>query len=538
MIDAATLENDRAGLRERWYREGFYRRETLSQALQTAAAKHPRTRFCFHSEAGVVETTTAEICAEAWLLAGALYTFGVRAGDVLAIQLPSWRETAVLYVAAIHAGATILPVVHTYGPAELDFILRQSGAKWLVVPDRWRNVDYLERCARTKAAENLSGIIVVGESTPPRGVTWSDLRRLGTPEFPRPQQDPDALCVLLYTSGTTSDPKGVRHTHNTIRSEWEIPFLADSGPYLNPFPAGHIAGFNFMLRPMICAVPVVFLERWEPHAAAELIERYRVTQTGGTPYFLLTLMEAGQSDGRDLSSIKSYSLGATGVTNDHVRLTDKMGWSGGRSYGLTEHSTVTRTHPTMSFEQRANTDGKVQPGTEIRIVDENGFDLPAGEEGEILTRGPELFVGYTDSALDLQAFLPGGWFRTGDIGRCDPEEYLTITDRKKDIIIRGGENISSREVEGALERHPAVAEAAAVAMPDPLLGEKVCAYVVIRSGLDFTFETMTNHCHSIGLARHKTPERLILVPELPRNPAGKIRKEQLRGSLRSAISGR
>jgi cyclohexanecarboxylate-CoA ligase len=157
-----------------------------------------------------------------------------------------------------------------------------------------------------------------------------------------------------------------------------------------------------------------------------------------------------------------------------------------------------------------------------------------GGEGEILTRGPELFAGYTDAALDLLAFIPGGWVRTGDVGRCDAEGYLTITDRKKDIIIRGGENISSREVEEVLERHAAVVEAAAVSMPDARLGEKVCIYVVARPGLEFTFETMAEHCRGAGLARHKTPERLVLVSELPRNPAGKVRKEQLRAVFRKS----
>jgi len=532
-MDAVTLERDRAQLRERWYREGFFRRETLSAVLDTAAQVYPNTRFCFHSEAGILETTTAGICSEGRIIAGALYAMGVRTGDVICVQLPSWHETAVLYVAAIHVGATVLPVVHTNGSAELDFILRQSGSKWLAIPDRWRGVDYLERCARTNAAAQLKGIIVVGETRLPRGATWSELRELGTTDFPRPRQHADDLCVLLYTSGTTADPKGVRHTHNTIRSEWEIPMFPNSGPFLNPFPAGHIAGFNFMLRPMVCGVPMVFLERWEPHTAAELVERYGVTQTGGTPYFLLTMLEAAQHDGRDLSSIKAYSLGATGVTAEHVRLTDQLGWQGGRSYGLTEHSTVTRNHPTDSFEKRAFTDGKVQPGTEIRIIDEDGTDLPQGEEGEILTRGPELFAGYTDAALDLQAFVPGGWFRTGDLGRCEAGGYLTITDRKKDIIIRGGENISSREVEEVLERHAAVAEAAVVSMPDPRFGEKVCAYVVLRAGHEFAFEAMVRHCVDAGLARHKNPERLVCTTELPRNPSGKVRKEQLRRMLRT-----
>jgi acyl-CoA synthetase len=523
---------DRTQLRDRWYREGYYRVETLSQVLEAAARSHPETRFCFHGEKGLRESTTGEICAEARMLAGALNRAGVRCGDVMAIQLPSWYETAVLYVAAIHVGAVLLPIVHTYGPAELEFVLPQSGAKWLAVPDKWRSVDYLERCGRTPAVKNLKGVIVLGECSASWALPWAELRKLDTENYPRPAQHADDLCVLLYTSGTTAAPKGVRHSHNTIRAEWEIPFLANRGPYLNPFPAGHIAGFNFMLRPMVCGIPMVFLDRWDADVAAELVERYGVTQTGGTPYFLLSLLEAATRSSRDLSSIKSYSLGATGVTPEHVRLAESVGWGAGRSYGLTEHSTVTRTDPSMPFEKRAYTDGRIQPGSEIRILDESGCNLPVGKEGEILTRGPELFLGYTDPALDLESFLPDGWFRTGDIGCLDKDGYLTVTDRKKDIIIRGGENISSREVEEALGRHPAVADVAAVSMPDERYGERVCAFVVLLPDHQLDFDGMSRHCAQTGLARYKTPERLLLVPALPRNPAGKVRKDELRRRLR------
>ena len=224
--------------------------------------------------------------------------------------------------------------------------------------------------------------------------------------------------MLLYTSGTTARPKGVQHSHNTIRSEWEIPFLPNDGPYLNPFPAGHIAGFNFMLRPIICGVPMVFLDRWDAVAAAKLVAHFRVTQSGGTLSHAFPL-DAARRGGYDVSSIKAYGLGATGVTPELVRFADGA-WLGCRSsIGLTEHSTVTNHHPRMPLEKRACTDGLVQPGSEVRIVDEAMRDQPLGSDGEILTRGPELFIGYTDARLNEDYFAAGGWFRTGDLGRLD-----------------------------------------------------------------------------------------------------------------------
>jgi len=518
---------------EHWYRTGFYRTETLSQAMDRAVREHPHNQFHFHVGGVATTLTTAEIGRQGRRLAGALYTLGVRKGDVFAMQLPTRPETLVLYIAAIHAGATLLPIVHTYGPAELGFILRASRARWFAMPDRSGNIDFIERLAQAGELPDLERTIVLGETAPPRGVLFSDLVLCATADFPAPAQHADEVCVLLYTSGTTAAPKGVQHTHNTIRAEWDIPFFDNRGPYLNPFPAGHIAGFNYMLRPMVCGVPMVLLDRWDADLAAELVERHRVTQSGGTPFFLLSLIEAAERAGRDLSSLVHYGLGATGVSPEHVMLTEKYGFRGGRSYGLTEHSTVTKFEVDMPIERRAYTDGKLQPGSEVRIVDDNEHDLPRGAEGEILLRGPELFVGYTDPALNAASFTEDGWFRTGDIGTLDSDNYLTITDRKKDIIIRGGENISSREVEDIVGRHPAVLEVAAVAMPDPRYGEKVCVFTILRPGTSLTFEALTAHCATCGIAKHKIPEKLVIEADLPRTPSGKIKKATLRARLRA-----
>jgi acyl-CoA synthetase (AMP-forming)/AMP-acid ligase II len=318
-----------------------------------------------------------------------------------------------------------------------------------------------------------------------------------------------------------------------VGAEWQIPFIDGSGPYLTPFPAGHIAGFNFLLRPFVTGTDMVFMDRWDASLAAELVEHYRVRLSGGTPFHLQGLLEAATRDKRDLSSLASYGLGGTGVTPEHVELADRSGFAGTRAYGLTEHSTVSIGWRDSPFVERACTDGRVQPGSQVRIVDEMDRVLPVGSEGEILVRGPELFVGYTDPLLNAQAFTSDGWFRTGDIGKLDAANCLTITDRKKDIVIRGGENISSQEVERVLATHPAVRDVAVVARRDARYGETVCAVVVLHAGAELDLPAVQMHFANAGVARQKTPESLWVVADLPRTASGKVRK----GDLRTQVNG-
>ena len=445
--------------------------------------------------------------------------------------MPTAPETAALYIAALDIGAVLVPIVHIYGPAEVGFILRQSRARFLAVPDRWRGIDFLERVEAVGALPDLERVIVMGERAPAGGITLRDVETLGANGLAPPSTaapDPDDVCLLLYTSGTTAAPKGVQHTHRTVGAEWLIPFIDGEGPYLTPFPAGHIAGFNFLLRPFVTGTEMVFMDRWDAPLAAELVARHCVRLSGGTPFHLLGLLDAARQGGHDLSSLANYGLGGTAVTPDHVELADRAGMAGTRAYGLTEHSTVSVGWRDMPFEERAHTDGRVQPGSVVRIVDDAERDLPPGREGDILVRGPELFIGYTDPVLNAQAFTADGWFRTGDIGRLDGAGCLSITDRKKDIVIRGGENISSQEVERVLATHPAVRDVAVVAMPDARYGEKVCAFVVARAGHRLALAHVQSHFAAAGVARQKTPEALFIVDDLPRTASGKVRKADLR----------
>ena len=508
----------------------------LGTLLAQSVQARPTTRMQFYSEARARSATTSELLQAAHRLAKGLRAMGLQRGDAFAMQLPTAPETAVLYLAALEVGAVLVPIVHIYGPAEVGFILRDAKARFLAIPDRWRGIDFLERLAAIGPPPHLERVIVAGERTTAGAMTLREVEALGAhaaPWAPTPQPDPSDTCLLLYTSGTTASPKGVRHTHRTVAAEWLIPFIDGEGPYFTPFPAGHIAGFNFLLRPFVSGTDMVFIDRWDPALAAQLIERHRVRLSGGTPFHLQGILEAARHAGRDLSSLAGYGLGGTGVTPEHVEMADRAGIAGSRAYGLTEHSTVSVGWIDMPLSQRSHTDGRLQAGTEVRIADEHDRALPQGRDGDILVRGPELFIGYTDTALNAQAFTHDGWFRTGDIGRVDAFDCLTITDRKKDIVIRGGENISSQEVERVLATHPAVRDVAVVAMPDTRYGEKVCAFVVTRGGETLPLAEVQRHFDAAGVARQKTPEALFVIDELPRTASGKVRKADLRQRLQN-----
>jgi acyl-CoA synthetase (AMP-forming)/AMP-acid ligase II len=262
----------------------------------------------------------------------------------------------------------------------------------------------------------------------------------------------------------------------------------------------------------------VLMDAWDPQLAAELVAHHRVTASAGAPYYLASMIDAAEQRGHDLSSFTSYMVGAASVPPSLVERAELAGIPVYRAYGSSEHPVITTGCASDPLAKRAGTDGKTVPGAEIRLL----------EDGEIVSRGPDLFVGYTDARLDAESFLPDGWFCTGDIGRIDDDGFLTITDRKKDVIIRGGENIASKEVEDLLALHPSVVEAAVVGRPDPRYGERVAAFVRLRSDQTFTLDDARAHFAALGVARQKTPECVILVDELPRTASGKVRKVDLR----------
>ncbi len=459
---------------------------------------------------------------------------------MVAVQLPGSYEGAVIQAAVALCGAVLLPVVMIYGPREMDLLLRRSGAAAVVLPREHRGRPHADVVLGGLSARLALKLAVVADAgaTGHRAAGNSAIGYAGllaTPggTYREPHPDPGERAVLMYTSGTTAEPKGVQHSHRTLLAEATSPVYTLNGPgarHLGLFPPGHMAGLLSLLRILLLGTPTVIMRAWEADLAAKLIDRHAVTACGGAPVQLSGLLDRQASGTARLGPLREFLTGAAPVLPSLIRRAAAAGITAFRAYGRSEHPTVTAGTIAEPLGLRAETDGRPLPGNQVRLVDADGRDVPDGQPGEILTRGPELFTGYTDQALNEAAFLPGRWFRTGDIGRINASGHLTVTDRLKDIIIRGGENISAKEVEDLLITHPAVADVAVIAVPDPALGERVCAVVVARPGLTFDVEQAREHFAAAGAARQKTPEVVALVDELPRTPSGKVRKDVLRAA--------
>jgi acyl-CoA synthetase (AMP-forming)/AMP-acid ligase II len=521
------VEGDRAALVEQWYDAGFYGTTTVGEEIRRARSAGA---IVFSSDTEDVEHDIAEIRARSEALARGLRAIGMRPGDAVAIQLPTTPVSMAIAGAVWIAGGIVLPIVDIYGRHEVSHILHESATRFLVVPTVWRGREYAAEAVEW-FGDDLDAIIAIGENPPVGTVSEDDLALDGEPIDI--EGSPEDIALLVYTSGTTSEPKGVQHSHNTFLANGfrDVGDDSFSPTSLGTFPAGHIAGILSIVRPLLRGGTTVIMDRWSAKRAARLVEQYQVMASSGTPFYLATLLNEAEQDGRDISSLFAFLTGAAPVQPALLERAAKWGIISWRSYGSTEHPVISGGGPHHTEDQRHRTDGEVSPGVEVRILDEADNDLPVGAEGEIVVRGPKQFLGYRAPGLNDESFLAGFWYRTGDIGRLDQAGHLTITDRKKDVIIRGGENISSKEVEDVLMQHPAVSEIAVCSAPDEIFGESVCAFVLLRKGAALTLDDVRQHFEALGVASQKTPTRLEVVDDFPRTASGKIRKVDLRQSL-------
>ncbi|MER2087059.1 AMP-binding protein [Rhodococcus sp. (in: high G+C Gram-positive bacteria)] len=515
---------------EQWYREGHYSDRTWVDVLDEGSPGPDASLVYAAADGSRTVTSIVEIRHAAKRAAAALRGLGVGPGDTVAVQLPNRVEAPVAYAAVLLAGAVLVPIVHIYGPNEVRFILEQSGTKLLIQPDRWRTAEYRDRIEGYSGLPALRHVVIVGDA-PAGTLAWADLST--SEEYVRPTVRADDIALLIYTSGTTAAPKGVQHSHNSLLAEVRSAPGASGGPddvvQLVSFPPGHIAGVSSVLRPLVHGHSAVYMKSWDPALAAELISQYRVTATSGTPFHLAGLMDVdGVTD--KLATLSDFLIGAATVPEGLVRRAALAGISTFRCYGSTEHPTATSGRAGEAEAERLGTDGAPMPGVRVRILDGRGVDVPVGVCGEVVLQGPDQFVGYRDAALDVNAFTDDGWMRTGDLGHLDAAGRLTITDRIKDVVIRAGETISSGQVEDVLATHPAVAEGAVVAAPDTRYGEVVAAVVVLEPGALLGLDELRAHFAESGLARQKTPERLVIVDALPRAALGKVRKADLRAA--------
>jgi cyclohexanecarboxylate-CoA ligase len=415
-------------------------------------------------------------------LAGGLRAHGVERGDVVAWQLPNSPEAVLLFRACWRLGAVAAPIHHLAGPTEVARML-----------------------------EALSPSVVVEPETAwPSGDPVTD-----------PAAEPADLAVALFTGGSTGEPKAVLHTHRGLAHKAltmaRVHGLRRRDAVLMPAPLAHVSGLlNGVLVPGAAGMRTVLMERWDPEHALHLIETEHISFMVGPPTFFVQIMSAPGFRPERVASLRLVSSGGAGVTPAFViDAAARLGARVKRSYGSTEAPTVTSSRARDSLRRAAESDGRPVGQCELRVA----------PDGELWLRGPELFAGYADAA-QTEGAVTDGWFATGDLATVDSRGWLTIVGRKKDVIIRGGENIAAAEVEEVLVAHPAVREAVAVGYPDAVLGERVCAFVIAEAPFDL--ETARSWFAERGVARFKTPERIVRVEALPVLAAGKVDRAALR----------
>lgn len=497
-------------LRARYEREGWWRQETLGELLSRGLAAAPGVEFRVHSDVRPWSGTFAEVERVARRLAAGLRARGVRPGDAIAFQLPNWMEAAATFWAAAVLGAVVVPIVHFYGRKEVAHILDVVRPAVFITVHRFGKLSF---DPEVSARVPLVGLVEI------------DFEELlaDEPMAGMIAVDPASPALIAFTSGTTSAPKGVVHSHQTLGCEARQ--LAeqnemDRGKQLTATPVGHFIGMvGAFLIPVLHAKPVHLTDVWDPGRALALMRSDGLSMGGGPPYFVTSLLDHPEFTPDHLRHVRYVGLGGSAVPVSVTRRLANMGLIPFRAYGSTEHPSITASRYTAPEWERLATDGRPMPGVEIRLAD----------DGEILSRGPDLCLGYTDDLLTDQAFDDEGWYHTGDIGVLGADGCLTITDRKSDVIIRGGENVSALEVEEVLAELPAVAEAVVVAVPDERFGEAVGAVLRIRPGHALpSVGEVRAHFAAAGIARQKWPERLFEVEDYPRTASGKVQKHLIR----------
>lgn len=477
----------------------------------------------------------AASCLANWMLAK-----GIESGDRIAFQLPGWCEFTVIYLACLKIGAVSVPLLPSWREAELVWVLNKCQAKMFFAPTLFKQTRPVDLILPLQnQLPQLQQIVGVDKLAPATSsLSLSQIIADNTSLTTAITTHGDELAAVLFTSGTEGLPKGVMLTHNNIlaseRAYCVRLNLTWQDVFMMPAPLGHATGFlHGVTAPFLIGARSVLLDIFTPDACLALLEQQRCTCMLGATPFVYDLLNVLEKQPANLSALRFFLCGGTTIPKKVARECQQLGIKLLSVYGSTEsspHAVVNLDDPLSRF---MHTDGYAAAGVEIKVVDDARKTLPPGCEGEEASRGPNVFMGYFDEPeLTARALDEEGWYYSGDLCRMDEAGYIKITGRKKDIIVRGGENISSREVEDILLQHPKIHDACLVAMPDERLGERSCAYVVLKAPHhSLSLEEVVAFFSRKRVAKYKYPEHIVVIEKLPRTASGKIQKFLLRKDI-------
>lgn len=527
--------------RREYRQKGYWGDATLADCFKMSAQNYPDK--CAIVDLQGARYTYAQLNEAASKVAKFLKAEGVKPGDFVSCQLPCWSEFAVVYFATLIVGAIFNPILPSFRESELFHILNKCETKVLFMPSEFRGFDYTLMADSLQGIPSLKAMVIVEkEKKAAHGITLDSILEEYSPLSSYEKGNADDVAAVLFTSGTESFPKGVMLTHNNIifsekvyASTFNLSFL---DVLLMPAPVAHAIGFHHgVTNAFLLGATCVLQDIFHAEATLALIERERCTMLNASTACAFDLLRTLKRKPYDISSLRFFLCGGSPVPRHLVKQSFEQGFKVVGVYGSTESVPHTAARLEDTVEKIVNTDGKAMPGIEVKVVDDHRKPISAGVQGEEASRGPNVFVGYLkEPELTGKVLDEDGWYYSGDLCTMDEDGYIRINGRKKDVIIRGGENISSSEIESILIQHPNVLETAVVGMPDPRLGERACAYVVLEDNEQgLTLEEVIEFFSKHHTAKFKYPERIEIVHEIPRNEAGKVKKFILRNDIKAKL---
>jgi cyclohexanecarboxylate-CoA ligase len=522
---------------------GAWNDKLITDYLDDAVANTPEREAIIGyqvTEDSRIALTYGELNDRVTRMAAGLASLGIGKGDVVACQLPNWWQTTALHLACMRIGAILNPLMSIFRERELRFMLRLGEARLMVIPKVFRDFDYEAMMdGLVEELPKLETLLVIGgegnRSFEQRlmNTAWEQQQDTAA-LFRERKPSADDVIQILYTSGTTGEPKGVMHTSNTlfanVRPYADRLHLSSDDSTLMASPLAHQTGFLYgIMMPVYLGSTVILQDIWNAEYVCKVIAAEKPAFTMAATPFLADLVKAAPNHEGELNSLRIFVSAGAPIPSAVVEQAGKVLKAKIVSaWGMTENGAVTMTCPEDPPERASQSDGKTVPWMEVKVTDFQGNDLPTGEEGNLLVRGASLFVGYLKRP-ELYGVDEDGWFSTGDLARIDKDGYIRITGRTKDVVIRGGENIPVVEVENLLYKFPGIVDVALVGCPDERMGERLCAYVTLDdNATDVTLDEVKNYLTQQQLSRNYMPEYLEVIEAMPRTASGKIQKFKLR----------